>query len=376
LTLPNEAGLEELMEAMNYEIVQENSNQATFKKKRVPLRERYQLRNLHPSVIKEQYRDYFRLWKEEPEFGLYEKMSIMSNIFSGSLLGAINPSFFDYGGLLELAGTLNAIQKIGTPLTNVLVSSSMGKLVDKANKASDLEDLKQLQKKVGKLYVFLTADTFLMQKDIVAAMPSPEVALLTLYALQTIGATAGRMALESKTHFAIRDYLIRQNPDLDEESKDKFYQILGSGQALGQLGYAISFAVTWGSCMALPALIPYVAGVAGASLLASKFAWAYMRRIKNPVTVEGNEFLERDGTYIFDSGWELEMETTPLVKRRKRFELPLLDEIVVSAAGPIEYKDDSLQTTDSRIKLPEKHEIEQINDNQYKIKPRPPASAD
>jgi len=310
---------------LGYEKIEEG-NIERYQKRKISLDDIVQ--NLKSINVGRQLKDYFHLWKEEPEFGLYELMNITALTSSGFLMGAIMPSFWNYGGAMKLAGTLAAIQKIGTPLTNVVVSGTMGSVVDKASKDTNLEDLKGLQKKVGGLHAFLAADTWLMQESIINLSPNPVATLLALFGLQTVGATAGRMALESKSHYAIRDYLIRQNPEISEEYSDKFYQLMGTGQALAQLGSAAAFTIGWLACIANPSLIFPVATGSALTLIASKFAWAYQRRIKNPIIVEADEFLQMQHGYSFDTGWYI-TSSQPVTKTRKGYKLPLGERVRV-----------------------------------------------
>jgi len=266
-----------------------------------------------------------------------------------------------------------AIQKIATPMTNVISSGSMGTLVDKATVTTDIKDLKNLQKKVGALYTFITIDTYLMQQSIVQLSPSPEATLLALYSLQTIGITAGKMSLESKSFFAIRDYLIRKNPELaNEEHKEKFYQIVGTGQALAQLCYALTFTPSWLICKSNPLFILPIATVSGVLLITSKFLWAFQRKLKNPVTVKAKDYIEKGNSYVFDTGWTLETEA-PLEKKLTGYQLPLQKGLTIKSDENINVKEKKksleflTEKSTIKIRIKEKYELEKINDKTYRI---------
>lgn len=377
LEVPKEEKLEDILKLINYEKVKEGNGYEFYKRKREIVSGVIEiLKTLKHLSIKQQLKDYFQVWEDEPEFKLYEVLSIIENASSGALLGAVTPSFWDYGGVLKLAGTLNAIQKIGTPLTNVFSSGSMGELVDKATEKTDLKDLKKLQKTVGSVNAFTTIDTYLMQPSIIQLSPSPEIALLTLYTLQTIGMTAGKMSLESKSFFAIRDYLIRKNPEMeDEKHKEKFYRIMGTGQALSQLCYAVTFTPSWLICKANPILIFPIATVSGTILIISKFLWAFQRKFKNPVTIKATDYITKGNSYVFDTGWTIITEKeTPLEKKLFGYQLPLKGGIKISSEHPIKTKEKNdyleLLTEKSWIKIKTKqgYELKKVNDKEYLVK--------
>lgn len=375
LEVPKEEKLEETLKFINYEKVREENGYEFYKRKKETISGVVEvLKALKSLNIKQQLKDYFQVWEDEPEFKLYEMLNIIENASSGALLGAVTPSFWDYGGVLKLAGTLNAIQKIGTPLTNVFSSGSMGELVDKATEKTDLKDLKKLQKSVGSVNAFTTINTYLMQPSIVKLTPSPEIALLTLYTLQTIGMTAGKMSLESKSFFAIRDYLIRKNPEMkNEEHKEKFYRIMGTGQALSQLCYAITFTPSWLICKSNPWLIFPIATVSGSILVVSKFLWAFQRKLKNPVTIKAMDYVTKGNSYIFDTGWTIETEKeTQLEKKLLGYQLSLKGEIKISSEHPIKVKEKNhyleLLTEKSWIKIKTEYELKKLNNKEYLVK--------
>lgn len=376
LELPKEENLEEVMQLMNYEKVKEEKSYETYKQKTETI---WGIGNLFKSLkqfnVKEQFKDYFQLWRDEPEFRFYEILNVISNASSGALMGAVMPSFWDYGGVLKLAGTMAAIQKIGIPLTSVFSSGSMGTMVDKAIVTTDIKGLKNLQKKVGILHAFIAADTYLMQQSIIQLTPSPEATLLALYAMQTVGMTAGKMSLESKSFFAIRDYLIRKNPDLEnEEHRKKFYQIMGTGQALSHLCYAAVFTPTWLLCKTNPMLILPIATISGATLIISKFLWAFQRKLKNPVTIKARDYITKGNSYIFDTGWTLETEETELEKKLTGYQLSLKDKLIIKAEDNINVKEKKygleFLTEKSRIKIKtkEKYELNKVNEKEYSIR--------
>ncbi len=375
LEIPKEENLESILNVINYEKVKEENGYEFYKRKKETISGVVEvLKALKSLNIKQQLKDYFQVWEDEPEFKLYEMLNIIENASSGALLGAVTPSFWDYGGVLKLAGTLNAIQKIGTPLTNVFSSGSMGELVDKATEKTELKDLKKLQKSVGSVNAFTTIDTYLMQPGIIQLSPSPEIALLALYTLQTVGMTAGKMSLESKSFFAIRDYLIRKNPET-EKHKEKFYRIMGTGQALSQLCYAATFTPSWLICKSNPWLVFPIATVSGSILIVSKFLWAFQRKLKNPVTVKAKEYILKDNSYIFDTGWTLTPEAeTEIHKKLFSYQLPLKDEIRIKSEYPAKIKenDDHLEllTEKSWIKIKTKqgYELKKISDKEFLVK--------
>ncbi len=376
LELPKEENLEEVMQLMNYEKIKEKNDYETYERRTETI---WGLGDLLKSLkqfdIKEQFKDYFQLWRDEPEFKFYEMLNIISNASSGALMGAVMPSFWDYGGTLKLAGTLAAIQKIGTPLTSVFSSGSMGTLVDKATGTTDIKDLKNLQKKVGALHAFVATDTYLMQQSIIQLTPSPEATLLTLFALQTAGMTASKMSLESKSFFAIRDYLIRKNPELEnEEHRKKFYQIMGTGHALSHLCYAATFTPTWLICKANPILILPIATISGVLLVTSKFLWGFQRKLKNPLTVKAKDYIEKENGYVFDTGWTLETEEEELEKKLGGYQLPLRKELTIKSDEKIYIKERKhcleLLTEKSVVKLKtkERYELEKIDEKEYTIR--------
>jgi hypothetical protein len=375
LEVPKEEKLEEILKLINYEKVKEENGYEFYKRKKETISGVVEaLKALKSLNIKQQLKDYFQVWEDEPEFKLYEMLNIIENASSGALLGAVTPSFWDYGGVLKLAGTLNAIQKIGTPLTNVFSSGSMGELVDKATGKTELKDLKKLQKTVGSVNAFTTIDTYLMQPGIAQLTPSPELTLLILYTLQTVGMTAGKMSLESKSFFAIRDYLIRKNPET-EKHKEKFYRIMGTGQALSQLCYAATFTPSWLICKSNPWLVFPIATVSGSILIVSKFLWAFQRKLKNPITVKAKDYIIKGNSYIFDTGWTLTPEAeTEINKKLFSYQLPLKDEIRITSEYPakIKEKDNHLEllTEKSWIKIKTKqgYELKKISDKEYIIK--------
>lgn len=377
LELPKEESLEEIMNLMNYQKIDDKNGYQTYERKKQTMLE---ILNLLKSVkqfnIKSQFKDYFNLWKDEPEFKSYELLNIISRASSGALLGSVMPSFWDYGGVLKIAGILSAIQQIATPLTNVVTSGTMGKLVDKAAVQTDIKNLKNLQKKVGGLYTFTALNTYLMQPGVLQLSPSPEAMLLTLFALHTVGTTAGKMGLENKSFFAIKDYLIRKNPELEnEEYKDKFYQIVGTGQALAQLSYAATFASAWLTCKSNPAMIFPIATVSAISLIASKFLWGFQRNLKDPVTIGAKEYIEKGNSYVFDTAWTIEPEEdTVLEKKFGGYKLPLRKGINIKSEYVIGLKKLKkgleLSTIKSKIKLKTKkdYELKKINNNEYSIR--------
>ncbi len=376
LEVPKGERLEETLKLINYEKVKEENGYEFYKRKKETVSGVIEiLKALKSLNIKQQLKDYFQVWEDEPEFKLYEMLNIIENASSGALLGAVTPSFWDYGGVLKLAGTLNAIQKIGTPLTNVFSSGSMGELVDKATEKTELKDLKKLQKSVGSVNAFTTLDTYLMQPGIIQLSPSPEIALLALYTLQTVGMTAGKMSLESKSFFAIRDYLIRKNPEA-EQHKEKFYRIMGTGQALSQLCYAATFTPSWLICKSNPWLVFPIATVSGSILIVSKFLWAFQRKLKNPVTIKATDCVTKGNSYIFDTGWKIETEKeTPLEKKLLGYQLPLRSGVTIRSDYDISVKekkhDLELLTEKSWIKIKTKqgYELKKISDKEFSVKP-------
>lgn len=375
LEVPKEEKLEEVLKLINYEKTREENGYEFYKRKKETISGVVEaLKALKSLNIKQQLKDYFQVWEDEPEFKLYETLNIIENASSGALLGAVTPSFWDYGGVLKLAGTMNAIQKIGTPLTNVFSSGSMGELVDKATEKTELKDLKKLQKSVGSVNAFTTLDTYLMQPGIIQLSPSPEITLLALYTLQTVGMTAGKMSLESKSFFAIRDYLIRKNPDA-EQHKEKFYRIMGTGQALAQLCYAATFTPSWLICKSNPWMVFPIATVSGSILIVSKFLWAFQRKFKNPVTIKATDYITKGDSYIFDTGWTVIPEKeTEIHKKLKMYQLPLKGGIKITSEYPTKIKEEKnyleLLTEKSwiRIKTKEKYELKKLNDKEYTIK--------
>jgi len=375
LELPKEENLENLLNIINYNKVKEENGYEFYKRKKETISGMIEvLKALKSLNIKQQLKDYFQVWEDEPEFKLYEMLNIIENASSGALLGAVTPAFWDYGGVLKLAGTLNAIQKIGTPLTNVFSSGSMGELVDKATVKTDLKDLKKLQKSVGSVNAFTTIDTYLMQPGIIQLTPSPEITLLALYTLQTIGMTAGKMSLESKSFFAIRDYLIRKNPDA-EQHKEKFYRIMGTGQALSQLCYAATFTPSWLLCKSNPWLVFPIATVSGSILIVSKFLWAFQRKFKNPVTIKATDYITKDNNYIFDTGWVITPEKeTEIHKKLTGYQMPLKGEMKITSEFPakIREEDNNLELLTEKswikIKTKEKYELKKLNDKEYTVK--------
>jgi len=385
IELPKEENLEEIMQGLSYNKIKEENGYETYKRK---IEKTWGAGNVYQALknfnVREQFKEYFQLWKDEPEFKLYEVLNIISNASSGALLGAVMPSFWDYGGTLKLAGTLAAIQKIVTPMTNMAVSGGLGKVVDKATKTTDIKDLKNMQKKIGGMYIFLAGNTYLMQQNIIQMSPAPEATLLTLYALQTIGLTTGKMSMESKSFYAVRNHLLVKNPESkNPEYEKKFFQIYGTGQALSQLCYAATFTPSWLICKACPPLILPIATVSAISLVTSKFLWGFQRRFKNPVLINADEYVEKNNQYIFDSGWTIKpKEETDLEKKIKGYKLPLREGITIKAEEKISLKEEKwLEFTTSKgiIKIkplikyekgkkPEKkYNIDKINDNEYKI---------
>jgi len=375
LELPKEEGLEDILRIANYEKTGEENGYETYKRKKETVSGLVEaFKALKSLNIKQQLKDYFQVWEDEPEFKLYEMLNIIENASSGALLGSVTPAFWDYGGVLKLAGTLNAIQKIGTPLTNVFSSGSMGYLVDKATKETDLKDLKKLQKSVGSVNAFTTIDTYLMQPGIAQLTPSPEMTLLVLYTLQTVGMTAGKMSLESKSFFAIRDYLIRKNPE-STQHKEKFYRIMGTGQALSQLCYAAAFTPSWLLCKSNPWLVFPIATVSGSVLIVSKFLWAFQRKFKNPITIKAKDYIIKDNNYIFDTGWTITPgEETEIHKKLTGYQMPLKEEVKIVSQQPalIREEDSCLElvTDNSSVKLKTKngYDLKRISNKEYIIK--------
>lgn len=375
LELPKEENLEEKMQLMNYEKVKEENDYQTYKLKRETVLGMLNLfKALKQFNVKEQFKDYFKLWRDEPEFKLYEMLNIASSASSGALMGAIMPSFWDYGSVLKLAGPLIAVQRIATPLTSMASSGSIGTIVDKAATKTEIKDFKKLQKKVGALQSFITIDTYLMQQNIIQMSPSPEITLLGLYTLHTIGMTAGKMGMESKSFFAIRDYLIRKNPEIvNKEHKEKFYQIIGTGQALEHLCYVAMFTPSWLICKANPLFIFPIATVSGIMLIISKFLWAYQRKLKNPVKIKAKDYIEKNNSYVFDTGWTLKTKE-PLEKKLSGYQLPLGKKLTIKSDENItvEEKKYSLEflTEKSKIKIKTKegYELKKVNKKEYMIK--------
>ena len=376
IELPKEENLESIMLAMNYQKIKEKNDFCTYKRKKESLTDKLKLlKELKNFNIKQQFKEYFKLWGDEPEFKFYEILNLVSAASMGSLMGAVMPSFWDYGGTLQLAGTLAAIQKIVTPVTNIVSSGSMGTLVDKATKTTDIKDLKNLQKKIGLMNAFIAADTFLMQKDIIQMTPSPELTLLILFGIQTVTFTVGKMSLEGKSFYAIRDYLIRKNPEqTEEEYKKKFYQIIGTGQSLVSMCYASAFTSSWLACKSNPALIPAITTVSATTLVASKLLWAYQRKLKNPVTIKAKEYLEKGNSYVFDTGWTLETEQKEdLEKKWKGYQLPLKKGLTIKSKEDIKIKEKSYlelltEKSSIKIKIKEGYKLDKINEREYNIK--------
>ncbi len=378
--LPKEDNLEEIMRQNSYEKIEELEGFQVFERKKAEAKwgilESFRL--LKNFNLREQFKNYFKLWDEEPEFKFYEITRMISSASNGALLGAVMPSFWDYGGTLKLAGTLAAMQKIATPMTNVFSSGSMGKIVDKATGTTDIKDLKTLQRKVGTLYSLITLDTYLMQQSIVELTPSPETSLLVLFGIQTIAVTTGKMSLESKSFYAIRDYLIRKNPELsDPNYKEKFYQIIGTGQSLSNLCYAATFTPAWILCKSNPSLILPLATISAVTLIISKFMWGMKRKLKNPLTVKAKDFIKKNNSYIFDNGWKLTFEEESYLEPKlKGFQFPLLSKVNIQSQYPIQLKkikENSLELLTKggliKFRTKKRYSLEKISESEYDLIP-------
>jgi len=371
--LPKEENLEAMMKIMGYNKTTEDKGYETYEMKKETIHGLVKMiKGMKEFNIRDQFKNYFGLWNDEPEFKSYEMWRMISNASSGALLGAVMPAFWDFGGTLKLAGTVAAMQKIATPLTNVFTSGTMGNLVDKATIQDDIKNLKNLQKQVGYLYSFITADTYLMQPEIIQMSPFPEATLLTLFGIQSVGLTMGKMSLESKSFFAIRDYLIRNNPELESnEYRDKFYQILGTGQALSQLAYAASFTPTWLACRANPALIFPVATISAITLVISKFFWAFNRCLKDPINIKAIDYMEIDKGFVFDSGWTLTSDEPFVEKKFGGYQMPLRKGVNIKSEYPINVKEFKNKfeffngKSSVKVKLKENYNLKKVSDSEY-----------
>ncbi|MBU4502614.1 MAG: hypothetical protein KKA79_08510 [Nanoarchaeota archaeon] len=376
IELPKEENLEAMMKLMKYDKISEDKSYETYEMKKETIHGIItMLRGMKDFNIKAQFKNYFDLWKDEPEFKSYEMWRIISNASSGALLGAVMPAFWDFGGTMKLAGTLAAMQKIATPLTNVFTSGTMGNVVDKSTIQDDIKDLKNLQKKVGYLYSFIVTDTYLMQPEIIQMSPFPEATLFTLFGIQSVTMAMGKMSLESKSFFAVRDYLIRKNPDLENnEYRDKFYQIIGTSQALTQLAYAASFTPAWLACHANPALIFPVATISAIMLVTSKFYWAFNRCLTNPVTVKSGDYMETDGGIVFDSGFTLKSDEPFVEKKFCGYQMPLRQGIDIVSDYDIQFKKNKnklefiTEKGSVNINIKDKYDMNKINDKEYSVR--------
>ena len=99
LELPKENNLEEVMQAINYKKIKEEDNYETYKRKIETIWPGNIFKSIKQFNVKEQFKNYFELWRDEPEFKFYEILNIISSTSAGALMGAVIPSFWNYGSV-------------------------------------------------------------------------------------------------------------------------------------------------------------------------------------------------------------------------------------------------------------------------------------
>lgn len=258
----------------------------------------------------DKFKVFSDLFMEDAQYRSLKIGDAIGDVGAALLLGVITPKLWEQGAAYGIAGTISSIGNIGSPIIGIAGESFLGSVVDNAvNSEKPMENLKKVGLWTAGLSTLTAAGYFALHPDVVQSLPfKPGHSFLGLYGMSTL--TSGISGVMSgKANFAIHDQIINKGAHSKPEYSKNFFQIMGVESSISRAIYLGSYTGTVAASAAFPQSSVYMAGAGAALWAGSNFLFPLHKdRPKMEVTIEGGAFINDQGTYKFDSGWEVSLE--------------------------------------------------------------------
>lgn len=267
--------------------------------------------SLEEKSFLDKFNVFAKLFAEDSQYRVLKVADTLGDVGAAMLLGVITPKLWEQGAAYGIASTISSISNIGSPLVGIFGESILGSVVDNAvNSDKPMENLKKVGLYTAGLSTATAACYFALHPTVLGGIAgsNPGAAFLGLYGVSTL--TSGISGVMSgKANYAIHDQIINKGENSKPEYSKNFFQILGVEASIARGVYLGTYSATLAAVAAFPGASVALAGTGAALWAASNYMFPlYQEKPEMKVTIEGGAYVNDQGTYRFDSGWQVDLE--------------------------------------------------------------------